>query len=63
MKVFRFCDARKVGKTRAKGTPSSLNHPTRVNTIEANTKNNNQRRKKSKIFSLILQIFNIHAQL
>ena len=56
-------NARKVGKTRAKGTPSSPNHPARVNTMEANTKKNNQKRKKSKIISLILQVFNIHAYL
>ena len=54
-------DAREVRETRAMGTPSSPNHPARVNTTEANTKNSNQRRKENKILSLILQIFNIHA--
>ena len=50
-----------MGETRAKGSPSSLNHPARVNTIKANTKNSNQRREKNKILSLILQIFNIQS--
>ena len=37
----KVIDARKIGETRANGTPSSLNLPARVNTMEANTKNKN----------------------
>ena len=39
----------RIGITRANGTPNSLNHLARVNTIEENTKKKNQRRRKSKI--------------
>ena len=47
--VESIFDAGKGGITRAKGAPSYPKHPARVNTVETNIRNSNQRRKKREI--------------